>query len=317
MGSPRGPRAGVATIWFVAAAEPLAVLTAEPGHDRGFGRKYLALLDPRLTVTPIGDFPLNRSAPAGAGEFYIGGYDGLAVVQTVLDDVTKLSELPQRFLRGIAATDVYAFSSDPDSGFGAFAHWRAGELKRAFSATRFTIFEDVGLPGVFEGDFWAGLRKPAAEEKAGDENTGEAKTGRAGGTGAGGNGGENPILPGVAMPFVPSELCAAAAEGWLGFDPADPGPDIPVSAFAVDGRRASAGEAVMARRGAARDMPHAAAGNVDYDDYEDHAPPEPEDSAEGIRRVGRAAADGARAIGEGVRGLGRRAWAKVQKRNRS
>ena len=91
MNSTQGQRAGVATIWFVTAAEPLAVLTAEPDHDRGFGRKYLALLDPRLTVTPIGDFPLNRSAPAGAGEFYIGGFDGLAVVQTVLDDVSRLS----------------------------------------------------------------------------------------------------------------------------------------------------------------------------------------------------------------------------------
>ena len=69
MNSTQGRRAGVATIWFVTAAEPLSVLTAEPDHDRGFGRKYLALLDPRLTVTPIGDFPLNRSAPAGAGEF--------------------------------------------------------------------------------------------------------------------------------------------------------------------------------------------------------------------------------------------------------
>src|SRR5699024_9976190 len=145
MNSTRGPRAGVATIWFVTAAEPLTVLTAEPGHDRGFGRKYLALLDPRLTVTPIGDFPLNRSAPAGAGEFYIGGFDGLAVVQTVLEDVSQLSGLPRRYLRGIAATDVYVFSSDPVTGFGAFAHWRAGELKRAFSATRFTIIEDVGV----------------------------------------------------------------------------------------------------------------------------------------------------------------------------
>ena len=52
MNSTRGARAGVATIWFVTAAEPLAVLTAEPGHDRGFGRKYLALLD---RLAPLGD----------------------------------------------------------------------------------------------------------------------------------------------------------------------------------------------------------------------------------------------------------------------
>ncbi|MBP2331772.1 DUF6928 family protein [Corynebacterium freneyi] len=296
MNSTQGRRAGVATIWFVTAAEPLAVLTAEPDHDRGFGRKYLALLDPRLTVTPIGDFPLNRSAPAGAGEFYIGGFDGLAVVQTVLDDVSRLSDLPGRYLRGIAATDVYAFASDPDTGFGAFAHWRAGELKRAFSATRFTIIEDIGVPDVFEGDFWAGRRKPEAsdEQPAGGPRRG------------------------VAMPFVPAELADAAAEAWLGFDPADPGPDIPVSAFAIDGRRASAQEPVTARRArATRDIPHPAAGEIDYDDYEDHSPRASEDPAEGLRKFGRAAADGARSLGEGIRGLGKKAWATIQKRNRS
>ncbi|MFD5869326.1 DUF6928 family protein [Corynebacterium sp. NPDC060344] len=305
MSTPRGPRAGVATIWFVTAAEPLSVLTAEPGHDRGFGRKYLALLDPRLTVTPIGDFPLNRSAPAGAGEFYIGGFDGLAVVQTVLEDVSLLSELPQRYLRGIAATDVYAFSTDPATGFGAFAHWRAGELKRAFSATRFTILEDTGVPEVFEGDFWAGRRKPESDGNDADAASDSATA---------------PVAPrrGVAMPFVPAELAAAAAAGWLGFDPADPGPDIPVSAFAIDGRRASARPPEATRRSAASlGAPGSAAGNADYDDYEDHSQRAPDDSAEGIRRVGRAAADGARSLGRGVRGWGSRAWAKVQKRNRS
>ena len=193
MNAIRGPRAGVATIWFVTAAQPLDVLVAEPGHDRGFGRKYLALLDPRLTVTPIGDFPLNRSAPAGSGEFYIGGFDGLAVVQTVLEDVSRPSQLPDRYLRGIAATDVYVFSSDPVTGFGAFAHWRAGVLKRAFSATRFTIIEDTGVPEVFEGDFWAGRRRPEEPETPEDAT----------GTGS-------PLARGVAMPFVPAELADAA-----------------------------------------------------------------------------------------------------------
>ncbi|MEX3528537.1 DUF6928 family protein [Corynebacterium xerosis] len=297
MNAIRGPRAGVATIWFVTAAQPLDVLVAEPGHDRGFGRKYLALLDPRLTVTPIGDFPLNRSAPAGPGEFYIGGFDGLAVVQTVLEDVSRPSQLPDRYLRGIAATDVYVFSSDPVTGFGAFAHWRAGVLKRAFSATRFTIIEDTGVPEVFEGDFWAGRHRPTPEDATG--------------TGS-------PLARGVAMPFVPAELADAAAAGWLGFDPADPGPDIPVSAFAVDGRRASVQDpAAPKRQRSSAELHHAAAGAVDYDDYEDHSARAPDDASGGFRRAGRAAADGARSFGAGLRDLGRRAWAKAQKRNRS
>lgn len=301
MNAIRGPRAGVATIWFVTAAQPLDVLVAEPGHDRGFGRKYLALLDPRLTVTPIGDFPLNRSVPAGPGEFYIGGFDGLAVVQTVLEDVSRPSQLPDRYLRGIAATDVYVFSSDPVTGFGAFAHWRAGVLKRAFSATRFTIIEDTGVPEVFEGDFWAGRHRPEEPETPEDAT----------GTGS-------PLARGVAMPFVPAELADAAAAGWLGFDPADPGPDIPVSAFAVDGRRASVQDpAAPKRQRSSAELHHAAAGAVDYDDYEDHSARAPDDASGGFRRAGRAAADGARSFGAGLRDLGRKAWAKAQKRNRS
>lgn len=289
MSESRGPRPGVATIWFVTAAEPLSVLAAEPGHDRGFGRKYLALLDPRLPITPIGDFPLNRSAPAGPGEFYIGGYDGLAVVQTVLDDVAHPSELPRRYLRGIAATDVYVFSSDDESGFGAFAHFRAGELKRAFSATPYTIIEDIGVPAVSEGDYWAGKHRRWDD----DPNRG------------------------VAMPFVPSDLSAATAAGWLGFDPADPGPDIPVSAFAVDGRRAPALDPVGGRRGRpGTERPASAEDTSDYDDYEVHAGPGG-DSAQALRRAGRAVALGAKKVGGGLASLGRAAWAQVQRRNRS
>lgn len=286
----------VVTVWFVTAAEPLSVLAAEPGPDRGFGRKYLALLDPRLTVSPIGDFPLNRSAPAGPGEFYIGGYDGLAVVQTVLDGVSRLSELPQRYLRGIAATDVYAFSADHRTGFGAFAHWRAGELKRAFAATRVKILEDEGLPGAFEGDFWAG-RRPGPAAEPGPDGRG-----------------------GVALPFSPAELSDAAAAAHLGFDPADPGPDIPVSAFAVDGRRPPAKDPTahepVRPPGAQPPPEHASAGMVDYDDYEDHSAEAPNDAARRLRDVGRAAVEGAKSAGDTVAGWGRRAWAQVQKRNR-
>ena len=293
----RGPRAGVATIWFVTAAQPLDVLVAEPGHDRGFGRKYLALLDPRLTVTPIGDFPLNRSAPAGPAS----STSAVSMVSRWSDGPRgrlRPSQPPDRYLRGIAATTLYAFSSDPVTGFGAFAHWRAGELKRAFSATRFTIIEDIGVPEIFEGDFWAGRHRPE------DPETPEDATG----TGS-------PLARGVAMPFVPAELADAAAAGWLGFDPADPGPDIPVSAFAVDGRRAS----VQGSGGPKRQRSSAAPTTVPPATSIRRlrgpfgAPRRPG----GFRRAGRAAADGARSFGAGLRDLGRRAWAKAQKRNRS
>ena len=79
-------QSAVLTLWYVTAADPAEVLRGEPKADRGFGRKFLAQLNPSLPVTPIGQFPLNRSAEPGASEFYIGGYPGVAVVQTIIDD---------------------------------------------------------------------------------------------------------------------------------------------------------------------------------------------------------------------------------------
>ena len=41
------PHQAVVTLWFVTAANPARILAAEPKADRGFGRKYLAQLNPR------------------------------------------------------------------------------------------------------------------------------------------------------------------------------------------------------------------------------------------------------------------------------
>ena len=57
----------VLTLWFLTTDDPASVLTAEPRADRGFGRKYLAQLNPAWPITPIGQFPLNRSTPGRRG----------------------------------------------------------------------------------------------------------------------------------------------------------------------------------------------------------------------------------------------------------
>nr|WP_120492819.1 hypothetical protein [Corynebacterium lactis] len=240
-------RRGVVTLWYVSADDPAAAILSAPPHGRGFGRKFLALYDQKLPVAPIGDFPLNRSADSGPGEFYIGGVEGVAVVQTVLDDVSRLSGLPRKLREEIAASDVYASVSDSESGFGAFAHWHAGELKRAYSATRFRTLEDTGLPDPVEGDYWAGKFRPSEQP---------------------GNG----LRGGVGLPFLPSALADAVIASWLGFDPKAPETDIPVSAFAVDGRRVAT--SVDAHAHAARLVEAGSVADDDshrgYDDYEEH-----------------------------------------------
>lgn len=99
---------------------------------------------------PIGQFALNRSVPASANEFYIAGFPGITIIQTVLEDVTSLSKLNPRLLRSVPATDVYIFAVNEETTLGGFAHIYNGEIKRSFIAYEERVFEDNGIPGGFE-----------------------------------------------------------------------------------------------------------------------------------------------------------------------
>lgn len=197
------PQDLVITLWFVTAADPQRVIAATPRADRGFGRKLLSQLNPRWSVTPIGQFALNRSAQVSPGEFYIAGFAGLSVIQTVVTGTTTLSALNARLRTAIPALDVYAFATNPATGFGGFAHWRAGTLKRSFCAEPQRVYEDIGLVEPFENQFWAGTTSSKHS--------------------------------GIALPFEPIALADEAQRYWLGFDVLT-APDINVVAYAIDGR---------------------------------------------------------------------------------
>lgn len=194
------------TLWFLTADSVAEVLATEPKADRGFGRKFLAQLNPAWPVTPIGDFPMNRSTPTGVGEFYIAGYPGLTVVQTVLDNATDLEGIDRRLLGALPAREIFVFAANSATGLGGFMHINEGHVERAFCAQRTHVFTDTGLPEPFEGPFWAG--------EVGEQ------------------------LGGITLPFAPVDLMHAAEEAWLGINVSPNGPDINVSAFAVDGRPA-------------------------------------------------------------------------------
>lgn len=264
----------VLNLWYVTADNPGEVLTAEPKADRGYGRKYLAQLNPAFPITPIGQFPLNRSAQADPGEFYIGGYPGVTVVQTVVTgEASKLSELSPLLLRAAPAEHVYAFTIDPKSTYAGFAHWEADELKRSFCASRHNNLEDIGLPEPFEGPFWAGEH------------------------------GEQ--LGGIALPFEPADLTRAAQNYWLGVDVGPQGPDLQVVGYATDGRPEPKVDEPKKRVSTDELASQAASklgigpGNTDYDDYE---------SAEGIAT---GTTDSLKSLARGARrvlgGVGRRA----------
>ncbi|AGF71830.1 DUF6928 family protein [Corynebacterium halotolerans] len=266
----------VVTLWFVTTADPARVLAAEPRADRGFGRKYLAQLNPAWPITPIGQFPLNRSAQASTGEFYIAGFPGVTVVQTVLEDTPRLSELDPRLLGSLPAADVYAFAVNEGTGYGGFAHWHGGELKRSLCALRHELFEDSGLPHPFESPYWAGERADR--------------------------------MGGISLPFEPVDLVAEAQRAWLGVDISPEGPDINIVAYAVDGRpEPKVGEPPHARHRDVGELASAAAaklglgaGRGDYDDYEDHSEEGPSPRSAELARLADASTQAARRAGRGL-----------------
>ncbi|MBI8999904.1 hypothetical protein M0E87_06235 [Corynebacterium sp. CCM 9185] len=270
----------VVTIWFVTAADPAAVIASEPRSDRGFGRKYLAQLNPAWPITPIGQFALNRSVPASAGEYYIAGYPGITLVQTVIEDAHRLSELDPRLLTSLPANDVYVFATDTGTDFGGIAHFREGEVIRSLCARRDRLYEDIGLPDPFELPFWAG-----------DHDDGSGT--------------------GIDLPFHPVDLVPAAQRAWLGFDIAVDGPDLHVTAFAVDGRpeprflnesghRATPDLDTVVGRASSR--LGISVRDPGYDDYETH---DGDGDGDEFRRLAEASAAAARRIGRIVARRGR------------
>lgn len=266
MPSPLADNSAIVTLWFVTASAPQSVLASAPRADRGFGRKFLAQLNPAWPITPIGQFSLNRSVPASADEFYVAGYPGITIVQTLMSGVTSLDTIDQRILHAVPATDVYVFVENPDSTLGGFAHIHGGLVKRSFFALTERVFVDEGIPGGFEAPFWAG--------RMGERST--------------------PL----SLPFSPIALVHEAQRAWLGFDPAT-SPDINVVAFAVDGRPEPRIAAPRGTAGPGATAPAAdqSPDTSDYDDYEEHEAPE--------RLVSRRATEGAREVAAGARRLGR------------
>lgn len=279
------------SLWFVNAARPRDVLIAEPQADRGFARKYLAQLNSSWPRTHIGDFDMVRSAPPGSHEFYIGGYpNGLSVVQVIVPGLVHISRLPKQFRELVSAADVYATAvytdasegepltlpggtpvgQEPeafqlDETYGAFAHWQGDTLKRAFSATRQTVFEDEGLPEGFESRYWEG------------ESTG------------------------ILLPFNPSQLALGAARAWLGF-PVTAEPDawgeqhelleIPIAAFAIDNRP----EVKVTKDSRPQETDES-----DAPGYDDYASPPANAEPSSVEVAKKVAASSARLLGQGAK----------------
>lgn len=214
----------VTTFWYSNIDDPATALGAGVHPDRRFGLRLVARLHRDRPVTPIGSFPLRRSAPAGAAEVYVGAFPGLTVLQAGTIDGTVPSALPEEWVSALESDTLFVSGHDRARGIHYFARWEDGVLRRSFSASPTTILENEGMPGVWESPFWSGVRPPAVAD------------------------GPVPAdAPAGYLPFDPEEMVDAASHHWLGFGLED-GPEVPVVGFATDGRRGVREEDAMPHR---------------------------------------------------------------------
>ncbi|OZF56391.1 hypothetical protein CH293_04210 [Rhodococcus sp. 14-2470-1b] len=204
----------VSTIWYTDAPDPASLLRETTASDHAAAAALVGRLIPDLTALATTQSPLPRSAGVGPDSIFVGCYPGTTVVCSTNLSIAKPSLIPESWVRPLASERTYFVATDPENAWGAFAYWERGTLRRSFSATPIYIYEDLGLPLVWERPFWAG---------------------------------ERPLIypPGVlpdpqSLPFHPQEFAEAANAEWLGFrytgaprgDEFDPTP-IPASGFAL------------------------------------------------------------------------------------
>ncbi|AVH87966.1 Hypothetical Protein NG00_00639 [Corynebacterium camporealensis] len=233
----------IVTLWYVTTDSPADVLAAEPKADRGFGRKYLAQLNPNFPVTPIGQFPLNRSVEADIAEFYIGGYPGVTVVQTVVvEEGVMLSQLSPLLLEAIPARELYAFALNEEEA-------------TPVSRTGRTVNSNArcAAPAL---DCW----KTSAFPKASKALTGPVSS--------------TQISAEFLFPLNHRDLMDEAQRRWLGISIDAEGPDLDVVGYAVDGRPEPKVDELPNSTRSVGELATTSAGKLglhDYDDYEDHS----------------------------------------------
>lgn len=185
------------TIWYVDSPDALAGLhNHEPDADAA--QALAGQLHPGEQIIAVG--PGTLASPVA--ELLIGCYPGLTVAAAPDFTLPKPSQLDTQLIRPLAYDQTYLVALDTKHGWGGFAQWERGVLRRAFSATRVNILEDEGLPLVWERPFWAGERPI-----------------------------EDQFSLANALPFDPPALADAANEHWLGFSYLGGGATIHVNGF--------------------------------------------------------------------------------------
>ncbi|WP_338889800.1 DUF6928 family protein [Rhodococcus sovatensis] len=183
--------AKASTIWYIDAPDPISLLRETTSSDWDAATALVGRLFPDNIAVPNGEGPITRSAGASPDEVFIGCYPGATVICGNNLSIAKPSLIPEFWTRPLASERTYLVATDPTTAWGAFAYWERGTLRRSFSATPIYIYEDTGLPLVWERPFWAGERPLIYPPD---------------------------VMPDpLSLPFHPQEFAETANAEWLGF----------------------------------------------------------------------------------------------------
>ena len=206
--------AAATTLWFIDTPDPASQIREGLVNDVDDARALAQTIYGENVLVPFVDTDLATAAQTHDTHVYAGSFGGLSVVTCSLFATQRPSTLTRTVNALRASHRATLLHTDPEDSVGVFACWETGELRRSFSASPVDLYEDSGLPFIFEGPFWAG---------------------------------EHPLryAPGVdpqpfALPFHPQHLAEESNRQWLGFrfthplaasdtDPAR----IPVTGFSI------------------------------------------------------------------------------------
>lgn len=207
-----GANAGM--LWFVDSDDPIADLRFGVRNDPDAAARLAQAVVGDSVLVPRGETTLDRAAAGGDDEVAVGTFGRIAVVVGAPVATDHPSHLPDSIVAARPARVVHLIVTDIERSFGAFASWENGTLRRSFASNPVDIAENIGLPYVFEREFWAGERPLRYSEGA--------------------------MPDPQALPFHPTEFADQASTHWVGLRLTPPfGPDvispgaITVSRFAI------------------------------------------------------------------------------------
>lgn len=202
------------TLWLIDDDDPIGLLRGPLHNNVERARELAARIYGDAVLVPVAATNLAAAMTGNDSHAYVGAFGSASVISSPLFASRRPSTLTKTVASVAPVKVATLLHTEPAEAVGVFARWEGGELRRSFASDPIDIYEDSGLPFVFESPFWGGEHPLRYAEGVAPQP--------------------------LALPFHPAELAEQANREWLGFRFTPPALDgdvdptrIPVTAFAI------------------------------------------------------------------------------------